>query len=400
MTNNDFSSKLSQYAANSPQADPQPSPAPEPTLSAGAHQSPEPTLPPMPMSASLNNSSQVFSSGSNTSAELFSSSTEVRSDKKDLAEDGFLGWMNRVFGTKFARTSDELDLDQWVSDINAGVRRPKVVAVVSPNGSTGKSSTTQILGSTLAHYRSSNSGVVGIDIDASSILATRMRPATSRREPQSVGSFARDVANGTVRTSPDVGSYLVSNSDRFSVLPGVGHTGHRNISTPELLTAVNKLAEFNDLIFLDFPGSREVPVAEDALMWADAMVFVVETNKTSLDSAYHMLSQLQHANPELLQHTIVLLNNRSGGRVLPDMDTAISQMRQRIGASENDPRVFQVAHDQHIYESGELERSKTSPATQRRYVEIAAALMCVLDLNEEPKFVARVNKLNRHSRGN
>lgn len=116
------------------------------------------------------------------------------------------------------------------------------------------------------------------------------------------------------------------------------------------------------------------------------MVFVVDTNKTSLDSGYHMLKQLKSAGSHLLDHCIVILNNRSGGKILPDLNTAIATIRQHINAGEDDPRVFQVAHDSHIFESGELERVKTAPYTQRRFVEMSAALMEVLPADAEPRF--------------
>lgn len=364
-------SKPAEPAPTRPEASPQPAP------SAPSHAA-------RPSQASMWSAGESMRNSDMSST--FTSSTEVTSGKKDLAEHGFLGFLNRVFHTQFARTAYEMDYDQWVSAINTILRYPKVVAVVSPNGSTGKSSTTQMLGSTIAHERTTGAGVVGVDIDASSILVTRMRPATRQSQRHSVAEFADSVKSGEITTGPDVSSSLVANEDRFGVLPGVGHTGDPNIGTDDLLVAVNKLAEFNDLILLDFPGSREVPVAEEALRWVDAMVFVVDTNKTSLDSGYHMLKQLKSAGSHLLDNCIVILNNRSGGKILPDLNTAIATIRQNINAGEDDPRVFQVAHDSHIYESGEMERSKTADYTQRRFVEMSAALMGVLPADSEPRF--------------
>lgn len=202
-----------------------PSPAPQPAHAAAK-----------PSQASMWTAGESMRSNGGGMGDAFTSSTEVRSGKKDLAEEGLLGFFNRVFHTKFARTESELDYDQWVSSINTILRYPKVVAVVSPNGSTGKSSTTQMLGSTIAHERTTGAGVVGVDIDASSILVTRMRPSTRQTQPHSVARFAADVKSGEVVNGPDVTSNLVSNDDRFGVLPG---SATPETGTSELRTSLS-----------------------------------------------------------------------------------------------------------------------------------------------------------------
>ncbi|MGP9760826.1 hypothetical protein [Corynebacterium sp. AOP12-C2-36] len=322
-----------------------------------------------------------------SAAVRFAGDVAVAGGAKDLAEDGWLGWLNRVLPfLNISRTEAELERDGWLRDMNAVVHPTKVIGVVSPNGSTGKSSNTQLIGTTLSKSRAGK-GVCAIDIDASSILATRMRPVTAQLNRESVDTFVDAIRRHEVNAQTTVDSFMVTNKQGFNVLPGVSYTGGDPLSADRLHDALTTLYDYQKLILLDFPGSREVPVAEEALGWLDAMVFVVETNATSLNSANHMLEQISRSHPDLLERTIILLNNRSGGAVLPDLEAARGRLGSLIHAGEGEGRIFRIDNDSHVYESGPLELEKCEEDTQRRFEEVSAALMRVLPLRGEPKFL-------------
>jgi MinD-like ATPase involved in chromosome partitioning or flagellar assembly len=307
-------------------------------------------------------------------------------DSTDLAEEGFLGWLNSTFGFfHFPRTAAELERDGWKRDMNVKVHPAKSIAMVSGNGSTGKSAMTQLLGDTLTVNRAEK-GVCAVDCDASSILARRMRPNNRETERRSVATFIRDVRAGLVESESAVGNYLVTNKEGFRVLPGVGYTGDAFLDPEDLPTVLDVLSVYQKLIFLDMPGAREAPIVDPTLGRADAMVLVADTNQSSLSSSYHMLQQINQNHEELRDNTIVLLNNRSGGRVTVDLDEATKTMCRLLGAQSPEGRVFTVGFDPHVAESGPIEIEKCTENTRRDFEEIAAALMNVVPVTAEPRF--------------
>lgn len=366
------------YAQDQPGQAAQPSPLP--TAQPQQPPAPQPQQPPAPQTHRPQTTPSWAADGPSREHSSEVSDVRVLSARQQVAEKGLRGVVNRLLGMNLSRSEAEVEMDQWVSQINLGVRHPKVIGVVSPKGGVGKTSTLQLLGSALSQHRSST-GAVGVDIDASSLLLRRMKPLSKPNHGSSISTFVRDPH---VDSRTDVDAYLTVNAEGFAVLPGTGITGDSPLTVEEMVSAIHRLSDHYPLILLDFPGSaRESAVAQEALRWIDGMIFVSSTKADSLTSGKHMLNQLSKHRPDLLKKTLVLLNRLDTNKVLVDLESQVAEII-RIMQPDSDDVIFEVGYDSHIAEADELSLGLTDDTTQRRFAQIAARLMEVLPRSEVP----------------
>lgn len=308
---------------------------------------------------------------------------ETTSAKKDVSKQGFTGWMNRTFGTSFAKTEAEAITERQIGTINSTVRYPQVIGMVGTKGGVGKTALTQVLGQTIARYRSSG-GVVGIDSDRNSTLADRMEPNTPNPQLSSIKRLAHD---RELTKASDVNAHLLVSDVGFAVLPGVEVTRDEEITEPELLASLDALTLTHTIMLLDFPGSSEVPVAQSALECIDTLVYVVELTSDSIKRAKRNLRDIAEVRPDLLAHATIILNHRTPVKVhVADLDRHVSDIRNLArGGEGTGMHVYEVHFDPHVGEGGHVKLDKAETSTQDRFLEIASDIIDRLP-KDQPRF--------------
>ena len=311
----------------------------------------------------------------------------VAGGRQQASETGWRGFLNR-FGLNIGRSEAEQEMDGWVRSINqAGHGYPQVVAFVGPKGGGGKTISAVNIGSTIAKHRSAG-GVVGVDVDEASLLVRRMKPVTGKpSRGKSVSSFAADTSLES-EGRPKVNTYLTTNEEGFSALPGVALSGDSSPSREQIASSLQTLARHFDLILVDAPGAREADNTRATIDMADGMVYVMSTSPDAMWLGRRHLEQLASQYPRLIEHTVVLLNHQTGGRMRTDLDKEVDAI-QRISTTGDPLPVFETAYDPHIAEGGGLSVSLTDKNTQRDYVKISAALMETLDFGTPTRVLGR-----------
>lgn len=304
--------------------------------------------------------------------------TSVSDDTDILTTDTSGGWLSRLF-TRKAKTDLQAE---WVQAVNRPIINPKIVGMVSPKGGVGKTSINQALASTIAVNRSAG-GVVGVDGDAQSILVRRMKSITGKpQRGRGITTFSQDPS--LLASAPKVKTFLTTNKEGYSVLPGAGLSGDDRPQFSDIVTSMRVLAHHYELLFLDLPGARETEAVTGALHFLDGMIYVMATTP---DSVYLGKQQLEHIAlhyPELMEHTMVILNHQSDGAVKIDLEKE-KEAISRIGKTSGTLPVYEVGYDPHMYEGGGMSVDMLKKPAQRDFLKIAAALFDTLDLASPPK---------------
>lgn len=298
---------------------------------------------------------------------------------------GFKGWMNRTLGTSIPPGEDELLRNREIGIINSTIRYPQVVGFYGAKGGVGKSTFTQILGSTISRYRSTGGGMVGIDIDANSSLLSLMEPNTPNPQISSVARMARD---REIRTASDINSHLVFNNDNFAVLPGVAMTDDNPITPQELRRVLDVVVRNYTLVGLDFPGSPEVPLAMQTLRWIDYLVFVVAVSPVSIGNAKRELRRISEQCPSLVANATVVLNHGGQGSSrasVQNLDKHVQTIKNMSPTGELE--VFEVNFDPHLAEAARLELGRTETSSQDQFLHIAAHVIAKLPKGQ-PNFLS------------
>lgn len=303
--------------------------------------------------------------------------------RESKATIGWKGWVNRNFGMSLARGEEEIERDHQIGVVNTTIRYPQVIGFYGAKGGVGKSSLTQMLGSTISHHRSTGGGMVGVDIDANSSLLSLMKPNTPNPNISSVVRMARD---RSMRTASDVNSHLVFNDDNFAVLPGVAMTDDNPVTPEELRTVLDALVTNYTLIGLDFPGSPEVPLAMQALHWLDYLVFTVAVSPVSIGNAKRELRRINEQRPDLVANATVILNHGGWGSSrssVQNLDKHVQTIKNM--SSSGDLEVFEVNYDEHLSEAARLELARTERTSQDQFLTIAAHVISKLPKGQ-PRF--------------
>lgn len=302
----------------------------------------------------------------------------VTGGRQRTATSGWRGWLNKI-GFNLSRSDAEQQFDTWVRAINQpSGGYPKIVAFTGPKGGVGKTITNIAIGSTIAQQRSAG-GVVGVDADESSLLVRRVKSVTGKpQRGKSVATFATDTSLKT-DGRPKVHTYLTTNAEGYSVLPGVELSNDEGLTPDGLAASLTTLAHHFDLVLVDLPGAREAKITKAGINMADAMVYVMSTSPDALFLGRRHLEDIAAKRPDLLAHTVVILNHQSARHVGKDELEKTIRDIERLSKTGDGVAVFETGFDQHIAEGGGFSIGLADEATRRDYVKISAAVMDAVD---------------------
>jgi MinD-like ATPase involved in chromosome partitioning or flagellar assembly len=136
------------------------------------------------------------------------------------------------------------------------------------------------------------------------------------------------------------------------------------------LAAQERLLRFYSVVVTDCGTNVEHPVSKGVLTNADSIVVVASAARDSAQAAGRVMDWLREAGyHELLSRSVVVINDVNGRADRKLIGDLVATFARRVG----DDRVFVLPYDPH-FGAGVVDIDQLRPATQRRFLEITAAL--------------------------
>ena len=236
------------------------------------------------------------------------------------------------------------------------------VAFVSLKGGVGKTTTTVMLGHTLALYRGDNVIAVDANPDAGN-LASRVR----RQTPAAARDLLR--ATGELQRYADVRSFTSQAESRLEVLAGDSDPAlSEAFGADDYSSVLGALERFYSIVLTDC-GTGILHDAMGAVLWyADQLVVITSPALDSAQALNQLLDWLdQHGWHHLVQGAIVVVN-----AVRRDTEVSTTRFVSHFGGRCR--AVVSIPYDKALSAGGEVELADLHPRTQRAYLELAASV--------------------------
>jgi len=278
------------------------------------------------------------------------------------------GWRLAVFKATFGMVNlgqgpDEILQAQLEAKVRTPLRGHFKVGVMGKGG-VGKTTVSASLGSVFAELRQDDR-VVAIDAD------TAFGKLGSRVDPRAQGSYWELAADQHLETFADIRNRVGNNSAGLFVLAGEGTPARRRVLDPAIYReATTRLDRYFTISIIDCSSTMDTPVTQEVLRDLDALVVVSSPWVDGAAVAGQTLDWLAARGlNSLLQRTVVVLNDSDGHA---DKRTRSILAQQFSGQGQ---MVVEVPFDGHLRPGGVIDRTgELSPATRRRFIEVAAAL--------------------------
>jgi MinD-like ATPase involved in chromosome partitioning or flagellar assembly len=250
-------------------------------------------------------------------------------------------------------------LDRARTPAASGRRR---IATISLKGGVGKTTTTVMLGHTLATTRGDNVIAVDANPDAGN-LASRVRRETERS--------ARDLLHASVDLDryADVRAYTSQAPSRLEVLAGDADPAlSEAFSASDYEAVLAALERFYSIVLTDC-GTGILHDAMRAVLWyADQLIVVTSPAIDSAQALGQLLDWLdQHGYHHLVEGAIVVVNG-----VRKRSPIRVERFAATFGARCRD--VVTIPYDAALSTGGESDLEAVTPTTQRAYLRLAAAV--------------------------
>lgn len=258
----------------------------------------------------------------------------------------------------------------------AGIRTPIVgthrIAVISLKGGVGKTTTTMMLGSTLASLRGDRVIAVDANPDAGT-LGDRL----PRRTPATVRDLLTHYAE--VRTWADLAAYTSQASSRLEVIANdVDPSVSTAITAADYLRVVEMLGRYYSVVLTDSGTGLLHDAMNGILNAADTLVLVSSASVDGARSASTTFDWLEAQGyaPLVRSAVTVVSSVRPGGREV-DVEAISRYFASRSRA------VVQIPFDPHLETGAETDLDALRPATRDAYVELARAVAADFDRGDE-----------------
>jgi MinD-like ATPase involved in chromosome partitioning or flagellar assembly len=278
------------------------------------------------------------------------------------------GWRLAVYKATFGMVNlgqgpDEILQAQLEAKVRAPLRGHFKVGVMGKGG-VGKTTVSASIGSVFAELRQDDR-VVAIDAD------TAFGKLGSRVDPRAQGSYWELAADQHLETFADIRNRVGNNSAGLFVLAGEGTPARRRVLDPAIYReATSRLDRYFTISIIDCSSTMDTPVTQEVLRDLDAMIVVSSPWVDGAAAAGQTLDWLAARGlNSLLQRTVVVLNDSDGHA---DKRTRSILAQQFSGQGQV---VVEVPFDGQLRPGGVIDRTgEMSPATRRKFIEVAAAL--------------------------
>ncbi len=280
------------------------------------------------------------------------------------AKKGWRGMLHTVTRINLGPGKDEryeLGLRDRVGGI---VRTTFPIAILNLKGGVGKTVVCETLGSTFAAVRGDRVIDVDLDLAAGNLI--------DRHGRQSSLSLLDLAADKSVTRYLDVRAHTSMNASRLEVLAAPDYArADRVIERDDFLNAMAILRGHYSLVLMDCGTELNSPVMDAVLRESRALVAVCSASIDAMKETGVLLERLHHNGfQQLLESTVLAINHTEPGRPNILVDKAIEQFSRHVPPE----RAIVLPFDPHVREGKEIILELLSAKSQRRYLEMAAAL--------------------------
>jgi MinD-like ATPase involved in chromosome partitioning or flagellar assembly len=279
-----------------------------------------------------------------------------------------LGWQRMAFrlGARHVHPGGrELRYREWHRQIRRPVDGPKVIAVFSPKGGVGKSTTASQLGHVLATVRGEQVAALDANPDSGNLV----RRVSGRYSTFSASDLYQDA--GRLERYSDLVPYTTQTSSGLSVIrsdPSVG----RRLGPDAYQDILTLLSQFYSTIIIDLGTGIREPSFLALMRAADAVIAITGPGFDAVEVVIEGIDRLSRDFPAKIGAGTALINAVERGRGRAGMDRPADKLGTRMAQVQCVPR------DRHLAAGGVVHWELLSGKTQDAYLDLAAAVVRTL----------------------
>jgi MinD-like ATPase involved in chromosome partitioning or flagellar assembly len=248
------------------------------------------------------------------------------------ASNGASGRLARQFKSALVSRGerDEAELEHRIRT-QPGVTRPNVVALVSPKGGVGKTTSTFLLGNLLATHLTLR--VIAVDANPDFGTLARLSP-DERRSERSLADLLEDASK--LKTAAELNPYIARQPSGLHLLAAPRDAELTASLGPDRYgELVAFLSCFYEVVLLDLGTGVAGPLARFAIDRADQVVLITTPEWVTATVVFEALSHLRH------DRTTLVLNKS----LLRSSDVPVVEQRFR---AQRLHRSVAIPHDQQL----------------------------------------------------
>jgi putative peptide zinc metalloprotease protein len=251
---------------------------------------------------------------------------------------------------------------ELIARVKAPVEGSRRVVVISRKGGVGKTTTTLMLGHTFATYRGDRVVALDGNPDAGS-LGYRVRRETTA----TVTDLLRDAS--TIGRYADIRSYTSQSLTRLEVVAADDNPRINDaLGEADYTSAVDLLDKHYNLILLDTGTGILDSATKGFLNLADQLILVTPASLDGARASSLTFDWLdEHRFGHLVKGAVSVINAFTGGGLV-ELDRIEEHFRSRSRA------VVRIPWDPLLQAGAETALDELKPATQRAYLDLAAAV--------------------------
>jgi len=263
-----------------------------------------------------------------------------------------------------------------LAERTGAIRAPIVgthrVAVISLKGGVGKTTTTMMLGSTLASLRGDRVIALDANPDAGTL---------GDRLPRRTTATVRDLLThySEVRSWADLAAYTSQSSSRLEVIANdVDPSVSTAVTAADYLRIVEMLGRYYSVVLTDSGTGLLHDAMNGILNAADTLVLVSSASVDGARSASTTLDWLDaQGYGQLVRSAVTVVSSvRPGGREV-NVDAIVSYFATRCRA------VVRIPFDPHLETGAETDLDALAPSTRDAYLDLAVAVAGDFDRGDE-----------------
>jgi MinD-like ATPase involved in chromosome partitioning or flagellar assembly len=281
------------------------------------------------------------------------------------AEPPEMGWRGLAYRAGAHRVKPgerELRHRACLRFIRRRMQAPKIIAVFSPKGGVGKSTTAIMLGQVLAQVRGDLIAALDANPDSGN-LVKRLREPYS---PHAADDLGRDISQ--IARYTDLLPYLTKDDSGLCVIRSAEDAAGR-LGPDEYRTILGLLSRFYGITIVDLGTGIREPAFLSIVDAADALVAVTEPSLDATEVAIGGIDWLRRQFPAKIGGGTLVLNATEPHYTQVDVGRLAAEFGKHM------VRVLQVPRDPHLATGGPPRWPLLARQTRDAYLGLAAAVI-------------------------
>jgi MinD-like ATPase involved in chromosome partitioning or flagellar assembly len=255
--------------------------------------------------------------------------------------------------------------ESWRELIRTPAGSPKIIAVFSPRGGVGKTTTALHLGHALAMVRDD----LVVAIDANPDSGNLVKRVSEPHSPYGMGDLCQ--AAGQLARCTDLLPYVTQTPSGLWVVRSDPEAATR-LGAGQYRLVLQALARYASVIVVDLGTGMREPAFLALAGAADALVAVAGPTHQAADAAVDAIDWVSQRIPEKDRACAVVVNAAMPGAPVLDVGKLAAASDFYVD------QVLQVPHDPHLATGDACRWALLSRHTQDAYLQLAAAVMTLL----------------------